>query len=60
MMGARCFVSRGTHADARPQPVRAVRQMHVSPMELGLNQAAVELRSLHEAAAQTRRLAAVL
>jgi hypothetical protein len=37
-----------------------VRQMHVSPMELGLNQAAVELRSLHEAAVQTRRLAAVL
>ncbi len=59
MMGAMCFVTRGTHADARPQPVRAVRQLHVPALELGLNQAAVELRSLHEAV-QTRRLAAVL
>ena len=60
MMGAMCFLKRGTHADARPQPVRAVAQVHVPPLELGLNQAAVELRSLHEAAVQTRRLAAVL
>ena len=47
MMGAMFFANRGTHADARPQPVRAVAQVHVPRLQLGLNQAAVELRSLH-------------